>query len=187
MEQKAWRMVLMPRRRIFNKQTPGTVRLPNLLLIFSGVVAMLFVWWVQDGLGIAPCPLCLWERWPWRALVVIGAVGLLVPRRWARTVAWFGVPALLVDLVLVGVHAGVEWRFWKSPLPECLSPHLTGATMAERLASMPLRPSKPCDLPTYLFNGLPISLTVMEGVAALAVLVLLIAGLLRSFGGRTRG
>ncbi len=148
---------------------------------------MLFVWWVQDGLGIAPCALCLWERWPWRVLVVIGVVGLLVPRRWARTVAWFGVPALLADLVLVGVHAGVEWRFWKSPLPECLSPHLTGATMAERLASMPLRPSKPCDLPTYLFNGLPISLTVMEGMAALAVLVLLISGLLSSLGGRTRG
>ncbi|AQS85552.1 MAG: disulfide bond formation protein B [Acetobacter aceti] len=179
-------MVLMPRRRIFNKQTPGTVRLPSLLLVLTGVAALLFVWWVQEGLGIAPCALCLWERWPWRFLVVIGAVGLLAPRRWARTAAWLGVPMLLVDLALVVVHAGVEWQFWKSPLPECLSPHLTGATMAERLASMPLRPAKPCDMPTYIFNGLPISLTVMEGVAALIVLVLLVTCLLRPFGGRTR-
>lgn len=42
--------------------------------------------------------------------------------------------------------------------------------MAERLASMPLLPSKPCDAPTYLLPGLPLSMSVMGGLYAAAVL-----------------
>ncbi|MBV1837455.1 disulfide bond formation protein B [Acetobacter estunensis] len=180
-------MSLTPRRRIFTRVERGPVRLPGLLLVLAGVAALGMVWWVQDGLGIMPCALCLWERWPWRIVLGLGVLSLLVPRRWARSVAWMGIPPLIADLALCVIHAGVEWKFWPSPLPECMGPHLQGQTMAERLASMPLRPGKPCDTPTYLFDWLPVSLTVMEGLAAVVVLTLLLGLLLRADGGRTAG
>ncbi|GBR06306.1 disulfide bond formation protein B [Acetobacter oeni LMG 21952] len=146
------------------------------------------VWWVQDVRGIMPCELCLWERWPWRALLVIGIAGLIVPRKLARGVAWLGVLPLLADIGLSILHAGVEWKFWQSPLPECRAPQLHGSTLAERLASMPLKPGKPCDSPTYLVDWLPVSMTVVEGLAALVVLALLIVLLrVRASGGRKTG
>ncbi|WP_242010219.1 disulfide bond formation protein B [Acetobacter conturbans] len=177
---------MISRRRIFIRQTPGSVRLPNLLLIVSGVAALSLVWWLQNRMGMVPCALCFWERWPWRIAIAIGVIGMIVPRRWAVPVAVLGVPALLADMVLSLVHAGVEWGFWPSPLPECAAPQLKGQTIAERLASMPLHPGKPCDQPTYLFNWLPISLTVMGGLAACAVLIGLLV-LVVTLGGRTAG
>lgn len=167
-------MSLYPRRRIFRRTVPGPVRLPNLLLVVASAVAFGMVWWVQDVRGIMPCGLCLWERWPWRIALVIGIVGLLVPRRMARGVAWLGTLPLLAVAALSVLHAGVEWKFWPSPLPECRAPVLHGTTMAERLASMPLTPGKPCDAPTYVVDWLPVSMTVLDGVAALVVLALLV-------------
>lgn len=177
--------MLAPRRRIFRKELRGRARLPNLLLVLGGGIALLLVWWVQDVMGIAPCALCLWERWPWRVVLLLGVVGLLLPHRAARVAAWLATIPLVVDMALSVLHAGVEWKFWPSPLPECLAPHLRGGTMAERLASMPLHPSKPCDAPTYLFDGLPVSLTVMEGLAALGLLGMLVVSLLARPGDRT--
>ena len=37
-----------------------------------------------------------------------------------------------------------------------------------RLARMPSHPAKPCDDPTYLLPGVPVSMAAMNGLAALA-------------------
>ncbi|WP_086643504.1 disulfide bond formation protein B [Acetobacter sp. DsW_063] len=178
--------MLTPKRRIFRRHVPGLVRPPGFLLALSGVTAMLTVWWMQDVLGVVPCGLCLWERWPWRAMILIGLAALLAPRRLARGVAWIGVAPVLTAVALAGLHLGVEWRFWPSPLPECQAPHFQVGSISQRLASMPMHPSKPCDLPTYPFDWLPISLVEFEGLAALLVLGLLLASLLFKDDGGVR-
>ena len=66
------------------------------------------------------------------------------------------------------VHLGVEARLWPSPLPECEAPHFTGGSIAERLASMPARPAKPCDEPTYILPGLPLSTAALNLIVSLA-------------------
>ncbi len=66
------------------------------------------------------------------------------------------------------MHVGVEFGWWPSPLPECAAPHVTAGSIAERLAAMPARPAKPCDEPTYLVPGLPLSMAAMNLVYALA-------------------
>lgn len=170
-------MSLEPRRRIFSRSEPLTVRLPAAVLLAAAAAVFLIVWWVQDIRGIMPCGLCLWERWPWRVVAVIGLVALIVPRRFARLVAATGILPLLTSVGLVVMHAGVEWQLWPSPLPECQAAHLHGTTLAQRLASMPLMPGKPCDAPTYLFDWLPLSMTVCGGIGALCVLAALLAAL----------
>jgi disulfide bond formation protein DsbB len=64
---------------------------------------------------------------------------------------------------------GVEQGWWPSPLPQCAAPSLGGGTMAERLARMPALPAKPCDEPTYLVPGLPVSMALMNLLLALAL------------------
>jgi hypothetical protein len=45
----------------------------------------------------------------------------------------------------------------------------SGMTMAQRLAAMPARPTKPCEFPDYLIPGLPVSMTQMGCLYALAM------------------
>lgn len=116
---------------------------------------------------LVPCALCLAERWPYRVVIVLGLLGAIAPRRLVIPLLCFAIVALLADAAVAAVHVGVEFQWWPSPLPECAAPHLSGS-IAERLASMPARPSKPCDEPTFLIPGLPLSMAAMNMLFALA-------------------
>jgi disulfide bond formation protein DsbB len=123
--------------------------------------------------GLVPCAFCLIERWPYRLAIVIGLVAAVVPPRWVRWVLWLLVLTIGVGAALAVVHVGVEEHFWPDPIPECATPRFTGGSVAERLAHMPARPAKPCEDPTYLIPGLPISMAAMNLLYALAFMILL--------------
>lgn len=112
--------------------------------------------------GLVPCALCLLERWPFRVAIVLGLLALVAPPGVARLMLGLLAVAMLADVAIAFVHVGVEFGWWRSPLPECAAPHFVGGTVAERLASMPARPSKPCDAPTFLIPFLPISMAMMN-------------------------
>jgi disulfide bond formation protein DsbB len=117
--------------------------------------------------GLVPCALCLWERWPYRVAIVLGLIAMVVPRSLARIVLALVVLTVLADAALAVVHVGVEQNYWPSPLPECAAPRLGSGSIAERLARMPSRPAKPCDEPTFLIPGLPLSMAAMNLLYAL--------------------
>jgi disulfide bond formation protein DsbB len=117
--------------------------------------------------GLVPCALCLLERWPYRAAIVISLIAVVTPRAVARPLLALVILTMLAGVVLAAIHVGVEWKLWPSPLPECAAPHLTGGSIADRLAQMPSRPSKPCDEPTFLIPGLPLSMAAMNLLYAL--------------------
>jgi disulfide bond formation protein DsbB len=117
---------------------------------------------------LVPCALCLLERWPYRIVIALGLLGAIVPRGISRGLLMLAVVALLAGALIAAVHVGVEFNWWPSPLPECAAPHLSGGSIADRLASMPSRPSKPCDEPTFLIPGLPVSMAAMNMLYALA-------------------
>jgi disulfide bond formation protein DsbB len=122
----------------------------------------------EAWLGLVPCALCLWERWPYRVAIGLGLLALLLPRM-RRPMLGLMALTLVAGAGLGLVHVGVEQGWWPSPLPECAAPNLGGGTMAERLARMPARPAKPCDEPTYLVPGLPVSMALMNLLYALAL------------------
>lgn len=130
--------------------------------------------------GVVPCALCLVERWPWRVVILLGLAGAVLPRRVGRWALALCVLALLAGAALGATHVGVEQGAWPSPLPECAAPHVTGTTMAERLASMPDRPAKPCDAPTYLIPRVPVSMAAMNLGASLLLALFLAIYLARS-------
>jgi disulfide bond formation protein DsbB len=126
----------------------------------------------ERWLGLVPCALCLWERWPYRVAIVVGLLALVLPRLRRPLLALMAL-MLLAGAGLGVVHVGVEHGWWPSPLPECAAPNLGGGTMSERLARMPLFPSKPCDEPTYLIPGLTLSMAAMNLLVALALAIFL--------------
>lgn len=119
--------------------------------------------------GLVPCLLCLLERWPYRIAIVLGLLAIVLPRRLGRVALLLVTLTMLAGAGLGVLHVGVEQGWWPSPLPGCAAPRLQGGSIADRLARMPARPAKPCDEPTYLVPGLPLSMAAMNGLAALAI------------------
>jgi disulfide bond formation protein DsbB len=144
------------------------------VLAALGAAAALGVAYASEIWGeLAPCALCLVERWPYRIVIVLGLLAAIAPRGMVRTLVLLALICLVADAAVAAVHVGVEQGWWPSPLPECAAPHLSGGSIAERLASMPARPAKPCDEPTFLIPGLPVSMAAMNMLFALAFSALL--------------
>ena len=112
--------------------------------------------------AVVPCALCLLERWPYRIVIALCLVGVPLPKPAARFILLLVALVLVGSATMAGHHIGVETGWWPGPLPECAAPRLMDGTIAERLANMPLRPAKPCDEPTYLVPGLPVSIAGMN-------------------------
>jgi len=136
--------------------------------------------------GLAPCALCLWERWPYRVIVVLGLLAAVLPRDMARVVLWFVVLVGLAGAALATLHVGVEQHLWPSPLPECAAPTFGGGSITEMLKAMPAHPAKPCDAASYMIPGLPVSLAAMNLLYA-AAFALVLAGVLWRSSQRRNG
>ena len=148
--------------------------------VLSGTLALAVAWVAEHRLSMAPCALCLLERWPYRMLILLGVATLLAaataPARVARAVLLCCALPLAAAVALSLTHLGVEQAWWPDPWPACIAPHFRAGTMAQRLASMPLRPAKPCDSPNRLFAFLPLSMSSLDLIyAALASLSIGIA------------
>lgn len=71
--------------------------------------------------GLPPCEMCVWQRWPHGAAILLGvgggalAAAGAVPAKTARSLAWLAVIALVVTGAIGVFHAGVEWKLWPGP------------------------------------------------------------------------
>ena len=74
--------------------------------------------------GLAPCEMCIWQRWPHGAAILFGFIGgglvaaRAVPASLARTLAVLAILGLAVSGAIGIFHAGVEWKLWPGPA-EC--------------------------------------------------------------------
>jgi len=117
--------------------------------------------------GLAPCELCLWQRWPYWAAIAAGVPALVLPRV-GPALAVLVIALFLGNAALAGFHAGVEWGFWPSPLPGC-GAGATGAaaSVEELMARIAAAPIIRCDEPAVVVAGL--SMAGWNAVYALAV------------------
>jgi disulfide bond formation protein DsbB len=136
--------------------------------------------------GLAPCALCLVERWPYRVLLLLALVALLLPPRAARWGLVLCGLALAAEAGLGALHFGVEQHWWPSPLPECAAPRFHAFDARSLLAAMPAQPAKPCDAPTYPLPGLPLSLVALNLLYAVSGLAVLLVALFPSPSRSTR-
>ncbi len=160
-----------PIERLF-KTNFMTHRRVGLLVALGALAALGVAYWAQDVLQLVPCPLCLWERWPYRAVIALGILATLCRPGTGRFVLGVCFLALIGAAALGLLHTGVEFHWWKSPLPECngiLTPGMP----------LPLVPAKPCDEPTFLIPSLPVSMAAMNFIYATAFAFLLLAYLSR--------
>ena len=66
--------------------------------------------------GLAPCELCLLQRWPWRVAIALGLLGVLAGER--VKLSWLALAALIVFVtgsLFAFYHVGVEQHWFAGP------------------------------------------------------------------------
>ncbi len=85
----------------------------NILIAAGGSLALLFgAFAFQHIGGLAPCHLCLLQRWPHAAAILIGTAALALGN---RMLGWLGAAAALTTAGIGGYHTGVERGWWEGP------------------------------------------------------------------------
>ncbi|HPE24502.1 MAG TPA: disulfide bond formation protein B [Albidovulum sp.] len=112
-----------------------------ILLAGLGSVLLLGGAFVFQAFGYAPCKLCLWQRWPHAAAIVIAGLGLIVG--W-RVLPWLGAAAAATTGAIGVFHAGVELGWWEGPTT-CTSGAIGGLSVDDLLAQINAAPLIRCD------------------------------------------
>jgi len=133
----------------------------GVFVALAGCAALGIAYFAQYVLLLVPCELCLWERWPYRAVIALGVVAAFLPRSSGLVLLAVAGLTLLGGVAIAGLHVGVELHWWNSPLPECNGILTPGAPL-------PLIPARPCDEPVFLLPRLPVSMAMLDLLYALA-------------------
>lgn len=119
--------------------------------------------------GMAPCPMCLWQRWPHAAAIVIGALALALP---GRALPLLGALAALVTAGIGLFHTGVERGWWQGP-STCTSGPTGGLSPQELLDQIMAAPLVRCDeVPWELFG---LSMASWNALVSLGLVLLWLA------------
>ena len=138
-------------------------RTANLLLAVASVAILLSVLGFQYLGGAAPCQLCVWQRYPYGVLIVLGVIGYF----WQpRLMLGLGVLVLLIGAGLAGYHYGVEEGWFALPAG-CAAGG--DATSVEELRRMLSEAPPACDQVQFSVFGW--SLAAWNLVASLALAV----------------
>ena len=122
--------------------------------------------------GLAPCTLCLWQRWPHAAAVLIGVAALALP---GRALPLLGALAALTAAAIGGFHAGVEQGWWDG-LASCSGRSIAGISVDDLLnPAADVAPPVRCDQIAWSFAGLSMAAWNMVISLALAALWLVAA------------
>ena len=101
--------------------------------------------------GLSPCHLCVLQRWPHAAAVLIMVLALAT--NW-RIWPWLGVIAALTTAGIGVFHAGVELGWWEY-ISSCTQGSIQGLSAADLLDPTKALPTAPrCDQIPWSFAGI---------------------------------
>ena len=128
------------------------ITLPRLMLLAAaGSLALLLGAFAFQYIGgLAPCKMCLWQRWPHAFAVVVGAVTIIIS--W-RALPLLGAAAAFTSACIGAFHAGVEHGWWDGPSTCTSGPveNLSADQLFDQIMSAPL---VRCDEIAWAWMGL---------------------------------
>lgn len=99
--------------------------------------------------GLAPCEMCLWQRWPHLAAIVLGMLAWALGSN--RVVVALAALATLASGAIGAFHAGVEQHWWTGPT--ACSASLVGGSNADIMAQIMATPLVRCDAIAWSLFG----------------------------------
>lgn len=119
-------------------------------LAAGGSAAMLIGALIFQSLGFAPCELCILQRWPHLAAVIVGVAVLAL--RLPMAVALAGAAAALTTSALGAYHSLVERHLIAGP-DSCTSNPVGNLSATDLLAQIQAAPLVRCDEIAWQFMG----------------------------------
>jgi disulfide bond formation protein DsbB len=176
----------MPAAPILNDilERPGLVA----GLLAAGSAAMLLGAFAFQYIGgLAPCVLCIWQRWPYAVVIGLGLIGAGLARGTAppkgamAAVLGLAALALFVDAGIAGFHVGVEQKWWEGT-QACVGPGSSSGKTAQQMVAELLANTKVvrCDEVPWSLGG--ISMAGYNMMAALGMGIFATLGALRAAG-----
>ncbi len=126
--------------------------------------------------GLAPCELCIYQRWPYVFTIAAGLSGWAMPRASAprRWLVASCAVAFAIGAAIAVYHAGVEYGWLAGP-GACSGAATAAATVEELRAQFLAQPVTRCDEPAWALFGVSMAgynavvSAVLAGASALAV------------------
>ena len=145
----------------------------HILILAASVFALSFAYYVEYIMEIKPCPLCIYQRFPYLSLIKISITGLIV-KQLSKYSLFFLCLTLSAAIMLAGYHTGIEREIF-APSSFCsslitLPEHLSIQAIKEMLYSMPIAN---CSKPTLKIFGL--SMTELNLLLNLGLLFLVVS------------
>lgn len=157
-------------QRIWVRNAPALILAASIIVLGSALAS-------QYWGGLAPCKLCIWQRWPYVATIVAALLALIVYRRPGARRFLVGICALAFAIGggIAVYHAGVEQGWF--PGPGSCSGAATMAETVEDLRRLLLtQPVVRCDEIQWSLFGVS-----MAGYNAIISLILSAASLNAAF------
>lgn len=107
----------------------------------------------QYGFGLKPCHLCLWQRAPYGALIVIGALAELWRAAPMRYLVPLALGLLLVEIGIAGYHSALERHLVTGPA-ECSGGIEKGMDLDALRAKILGAAVTRCDEPVWMVPGI---------------------------------
>ena len=120
--------------------------------------------------GLAPCELCLWQRWPHAGVIVFCLMGTTGVLRSGSAFLMIALCAVLTA-VIAGYHVGVEQQLWRGPT-SC-SGASTAMSTSDLLDSLLATPVVRCDEIAWSFANISMAgwnMLFSSGLACFALL-----------------
>jgi disulfide bond formation protein DsbB len=139
-------------------------RAAAVVLLVASAAALGFALGSQYLGGLAPCPLCIYQRWPYVGVLALAGAALVAP--WPRALLALCALALAGNALLAGYHVGVEQGWFALPAG-CEAVGIGTATTVEELRALLAAAAPRCDEVAWSFLGL--SMAAWNGLLALAL------------------
>lgn len=165
-------LIITTLNRFLPSDRAERIRLLGLLAAFMSTFALTFAYVSQYGFGLQPCILCLYQRWPYRLIIMLGLLVFALAYRRnpalsiPRVLLWLCVLAFIADAGIALFQVGVEQQWWQGT-EKCVGASLAGLTAEEMLAKIKAAPVVRCDEVQFEFLGL--SMAAYNGLFALGL------------------
>ncbi len=100
--------------------------------------------------GLAPCEMCLWQRWPHLAALVLALAALLAPPPARRLLLFVAAGGVLTSGAIGLFHTGVEAHWWAGPT-HCTPNVASGGDFLKAMVTTPL---VRCDVAAWKLLGI---------------------------------
>lgn len=154
---------------------PLTVRRIALALVAGSGALLLGALYFQYVAGLAPCPLCLYQRYA-HGIAIAFALGAAANGRFSRALLGAAGLALLGGAAVAGFHVGVEQHWWAG-LESCVGGAGAGLSLDELKDQLLGTPVARCDEIAWSLFG--VSMAGWNGLASLGLAAVAFAGIRR--------